>query len=410
MKSAPAERQTLLFVHNNNDMYGAEVILLELLKRLDRQRFYPIVVLPSDSRHINRFSVELNRAGIEFHFVRMAVLRRMYSSFLGLLRLGLDFLLGLFSLTLLIVRKRVVLVHTNTISVLCSPFAAWLTGRRHVWHIHEIIVGPVSVRKAMHNLCCRLPDVVVAVSGPVKEHILMDCPRHAGKIVVIHNGIDPTPFSGPRSPSCVREALGIPEDAYLVGMVGRVCRWKGQLQFAEAAKLVLRQRPGTYFVAVGGVFDREKFHMERFRQRVEELGLKENFRISDFRTDVADVLSALNIFVLPSTQPDPFPTVVLEAMAASKPVIATAHGGPLEMVAEGKTGYLVTPGDPRALARAILRMAESAERANEMGGNGRARAAEVFSLDRFIRDFEALYEKCLAPTAAGSCGESRIGA
>jgi len=163
----------------------------------------------------------------------------------------------------------------------------------------------------------------------------------------------------------------------------------------DAAALVLKRRPDTYFLAVGGVFDQERFYMEQFRQAVKERGLEEHFRISDFRTDAPDIVGTLDIFVLPSTQPDPFPTVVLEAMAAGKPVIAAAHGGPLEMVLDGETGYLVKPCDHVALADAILKMLEDPDTARLMGENGRSRAAKLFAVERFVNEFEQLYNNCL---------------
>lgn len=390
---APTPR-TILFVHNNNDLYGAEVILLELLKGLDRKRFHPVVVLPSDTKHINRLSVQLEKTGIEYHFIRMAVLRRKYFNLFGFVRLGIDFAAGLLSLTSLIFRRRVDLVHTNTASVLCSPVAARLTGRKHIWHVHEIIVGPVAIRKLMHSMVCHLSDTVIAVSGAVKNHILLDCPTFVNKIIVVHNGIEPFSRSDPGGRSRIRSEFRIPRDALLIGMVGRVCRWKGQLEFAGAAALVLREQPHAYFLAVGGVFDDERHSMEHFRCRVDALGLTNRFFISDFRTDIPDIIAAMDIFVLPSTQPDPFPTVILEAMRAGKPVIATAHGGPPELIAEGQTGFLVEPRDSGALAHAILKMVESREGMRTMGENGRARFKEFFGTKNFVSNFEAVYEKC----------------
>src|SRR5258708_22414471 len=87
------EPKTILFVHNNNDLYGAEVVLLDLLKRLDRNNFHPIVVLPTDTKHINRLSVRLEQEGIEYHFTRMAVIRRKYFHVLGALRYVRDLFL-----------------------------------------------------------------------------------------------------------------------------------------------------------------------------------------------------------------------------------------------------------------------------------------------------------------------------
>jgi glycosyltransferase involved in cell wall biosynthesis len=389
--------ETILFAHNNNDLYGAEVILLQLLKRLDPARFYPIVVLPTDTKHIGRLSWRLDQEGIEYHFIRMGIIRRKYFHPVGVVRYAVELLLGVFSLAVLMHRRRVALVHTNTLAVLSGAIAAWLMRRPHVWHIHEIIVSPKVAKKVFHFLAVRFSRVVVTVSGAVRAHILADFPESSDKVKVIYNGIDLSPYLLDSGGAKIRKEFGVPQGELLVGMVGKVCRWKGQIQFQQAAVLVLESRPDTRFLAVGGVFDDEMNDMERFREAVEGAHLETKFMISDFRTDIPSVLSAMDIFVLPSTQPDPFPTVVLEAMAAGKPVIATAHGGPVEMVVEGETGFLVAPGDPRALADAILRLAEVPSLRVAMGTAGRRRVTEHFNLDRFVSEFQALYDRTLAP-------------
>jgi len=262
----------ILFVHNNNDLYGAEVILLELLKRLDRNRFYPIVVLPTDTKHINRLSTRLEQEGVEYRFIRMAVLRRKYFSVVGVARLVIGALFGILSLAALIYRRRVALVHSNTVAVPCGAIAAWVMRMPHVWHIHEIMVDLVPARKVIHSLVCHLSDAVVAVSGAVRDNIVVDCPRCSKKIKVIHNGIDLARFSLEPDGLKIRDEFRVPSDALLIGMVGKVCRWKGQAQFIRAAKLVSEERTDPYFLAVGGVFDDEIFYMEQFREAVEHSG------------------------------------------------------------------------------------------------------------------------------------------
>jgi glycosyltransferase involved in cell wall biosynthesis len=395
MKKDYSEPKIILFVHNNNDLYGAESILLELVKRLDRRSFYPIVVLPTDTRHINRLSPRLEQEGIEYHFIRMAVMRRKYFHLLGALRYVRDLVLGSLSLVGLIRRRHVALVHSNTIAVLCGAVAAWITRRPHVWHIHEIIVDPKPARRMMHSLVCHLSDAVIAISGAVRGHILRDCPSCAERFQVIHNGIDVAPLSREPGNAKIREEFGVPLNSPLVGMAGRVCRWKGQLLFLEAAKLASQAKPELYFIAVGGVFDDDVAYMERFRNAADRSGLEGRFIVSDFRSDIREVMNSFDIFVLPSTQPEPFGLVVLEAMALAKPVIASAHGGPMETVCHGETGYLIPPNDSRALADSILKLADDPLHAVSMGAVGCRRVSERFRAERFVSDFQRLYSALL---------------
>src|SRR5215471_4312259 len=106
--------QPILVVHNNNDLYGGDKVLLELLSRLDRAHFIPYVVLPTDTRHINRFSPELDRFGIEYHFVPLGVLRRRYFKWWRLPSFGWQVLAAVGTIRRLIREKKIALVHTNT--------------------------------------------------------------------------------------------------------------------------------------------------------------------------------------------------------------------------------------------------------------------------------------------------------
>ena len=388
------EPANILFVHGNNDLYGGDIALLELIKGLDRKRFRPLVVLPNDTRHINRLSAKLEREGIACRFVRMAVIRRKYLAASGLITLAVNFVAGVVALMYLIWRNKVELVHSNTIAVPCGAFAAQLMRRPHVWHIHEIVTRPAIARKILHPVVTSLSTVVAVVSHAVRRHILEDCPCQGSKIRVILDGIDVAAFANGNG-NKVRRELGIPPDVFLVGMVGKVCRWKGQLLLVDAAQIVSKQRDGVYFLAVGGVFDDEMHFMVSFRNAVSSNNLSRNFIISDYRSDIRDVMNVFDVFVLPSTEPDPCPLVVLEAMAAGKAVIASRHGGPVEQVAEGETGLLFTPGSADSLAAAIIALVDNPDRARAMGNAGLKRASAHFRVERYAHDFESLYRDLL---------------
>ena len=391
-----ADPANILFVHNNNDLYGAEVALLAMLERLDRARFMPLVVLPSDTRHINRLSVELDKIGVECKFLELGILRRRYLTGLRVFGHMFRLLTGVVSLTILILRRRIAIVHSNTLAVADGALAAFVTRRPHVWHVHELLVEPPWLRRAMHFLVPRLSTRVVANSEAVRRHIVIDAPSCAKRAQVILNGIDPALFEKASQASKVREEWGVRPDEMLVGMVGKVTRWKGQLVFARAAKRVLERHANAKFAAVGGVFDNERHFMDRFKAEVERLGIGSRFIINDFRRDVPDVLRAFDIFVLPSTWPEPFGLVVVEAMAAGKPVIATAQGGPLEIVVPGETGCLVPAGDESALAESVGRLLDAPELIAKFGEAGKRRVVELFSVSRYVLEFEKLYETLLS--------------
>jgi len=393
-----ASPQNILVVHNNNDFYGAEKVLLELLSRLDRSRFVPIVVLPTDTRHINRLSPELEKLNIECCFIPLGVLRRKYFKLRKLPRFSLELLAGVRQLVRLIRKRNIALVHTNTNTILASPLAARLTGVPHVWSIHELMVEPATVRSALHYMIPRFSTRVVTVSQAVRDHMLKDAAKFADRFTFVRGAIDVEPFLRAEGRARVRAEWGVKDDEVLIGMAGRVTRWKGQSIFVQAAKLIAARHPQAKFAAVGGVFDTEKFYMDRFRKEVHDAGLENKLTINDFRADMPDVFSAFDIFVLPSILPEPFGLVVIEAMASGKPVVATAPGGPSETVVDGETGFLVPPSDPTAIARALEELLADPQKRISMGEAGKRRAREVFSLPRYVTEFEALYDAVLQET------------
>jgi len=387
--------QNILVVHNNNDFYGAEKVLLELLSRLDRSRFVPIVVLPTDTRHINRLSPELEKLNIECCFIPLGVLRRKYFKLQKLPRFGFEVLAGVRQLVRLIRKRNIALVHTNTNTILASPLAARLTRVPHIWSIHELMVEPATVRSALHYMIPRFSTRVVTVSQAVREHMLKDAAKFADRFTFVRGAIDVEPFLNAKGRARVRGEWGVKDDEVLIGMVGRVTRWKGQSIFVQAAKHIAERHPEVKFAAVGGVFDTEKFYMDRFRKEVQEAGLENKLTINDFRADMPDVFAAFDIFVLPSILPEPFGLVVIEAMASGKPVVATAPGGPSETVVDGETGFLVPPSDASAIARAVEVLLADPQKRISMGDAGRCRAREVFSLPRYVTEFEELYDALL---------------
>lgn len=383
--------RNLLFVHHSNDLYGADIVLLETVKRLDRTQFHPIVILPEDSRHIGRLTPHLAAHDIEYDFLPLGVMRRKYLKPGTVARFVVEFGSAVRELRRLMREKSIDVVHTNTLAVCAGAVAAKLEKIPHVWHIHEILVDPVLLRKLLHATVARLSTVTVCISKAVRDHYLADQPSGADKTVIIPNGIDLEKFSASSDAANIRAEYGIPADAPLVGMVGKVTRWKGQMVFARAAKKILDAFPDAYFLAVGGVFDDERYYMDNFVNEVSRLGIQDRFIIRDYRPDVANVLRALDIFVLPSTLPEPFGLVVVEAMACEKAIVATAHGGPAEMIVDNESGLLVKPADPEALAAGVAKLLRDRGYLRSLGKDAKIRAWDKYHVDRYIQDLERLY-------------------
>ena len=383
-------------MHHSNDLYGADNILLETVKGLDRSRYTPFVLLPEDCYSEGGLAAELEKSGIRYRFLPLAIVRRRYFKPWRLPSYLLGFAGAVTRIRRVMREENVTVVHSNTLAVVAGAMAARFSGTGHVWHVHEMLVSPAPVRKLLHFLAPRLSDSVICISKAVRQHVLEDQPAFAAKLVVIPNGLSLEKFQARTSGEGIRVEFGIPPDAPFVGMIGRINHWKGQALFVETAKLVLDEFPEARFLVVGSVFGTEHHYLDALVSNVERGGLKERFLISGFRKDVAEVLAALDVYLHPSLLPEPFGLVVLEAMAAAKPVVVTAHGGPLEMIEAGVSGYLVEPGNASDMADKVKACLRDPIARQSMGKCARERAFELFHVRRYLNMLQAEYDAVIA--------------
>ena len=181
-------------------------------------------------------------------------------------------------------------------------------------------------------------------------------------------------------------------------MVGRISPWKGQDIFIRAAALVRQTRPDVRFEIVGSVLFGEEAYESQIHQLVETLGLQDTVLFLGFRNDIPELIAAADILVHASTTPEPFGQVVVQAMAAGKPVVATRGGGVLETVVEHQTGLLVPMGDAPAMAAAILTILANPVQAAAMGRSGRRRFLEHFTIEQTVIAIQNLYTRTAPPS------------
>ncbi|MCC6347512.1 MAG: glycosyltransferase [Nitrospirales bacterium] len=211
-----------------------------------------------------------------------------------------------------------------------------------------------------------------------------------GKIRVVHNGIDPD-FYGAVSGEARRRhrsLLALPPDAPVVGIVSNLRPVKGVDVFLRAAQAIRREVPGTHFVVVGDGGERKG--LERLSRGPDLAG---SVHFLGKRDDVPSLLSAFDVGVL-SSRSESFSNALIEYSAAGLPVVATDVGGAREAVVQGVNGFIVPPGDPGALAGAVVRILTGKALARYMGERGRERAQELFSLRRFVEETEKVYHSC----------------
>ncbi len=206
------------------------------------------------------------------------------------------------------------------------------------------------------------------------------------KTVVIYNGVDEGNFSTFKNGSSAKAQLGVDSGVSLVGTVSSLAPHKGHKYLIQAAPMILDIFPSTKFLIVGDGILREKLE-----EQVKNLNLISNVIFTGTRKNIPDLLSAMDIFVLPSCSREGLGISIIEAMAAEKPVVATDIGGIPDVVKNGETGLLVLPRNSEALAQAIIELLRNPKKANTMGKKGRIRFQEKFTNKRMLSEVENLY-------------------
>jgi glycosyltransferase involved in cell wall biosynthesis len=390
-------RHRILFVNTVGAIGGAERSLLDLIGGLDRARFEPMAALLSDGP----LAGELARLDVPTTIVptagavRDSSLKGRRRSLAGASVAALKASATVIRLARIIRRQGISLVHSNGLKAqLIAGTAGRLTATPVLWHLRDIMGGGLQERLAI-EIGSRCSKIMVVNSEATRAAVAerSHCP-----IVTVHNGVDLVRFRPEAKADGFRRDLGVEADTPLIAMVGMFAPWKGQHVFLRAVQQVSVRIPEVRFVLVGDEIYTTNGHgsyRDELLRLSRELGVESRVLFAGYRDDMPAVMASIQLLVHASVQPEPFGRVLIEAMAAGTPVIATRGGGVTEIVSDGETGKLVPPNDPSALAEAMVQLIEDADRRVMMGQNGRRHVEQSFSLRRHVDAIASVYTKVL---------------
>ena len=377
----------ILYLHAGAEMYGADKVLLELIKGLDSKEFEAHVILPNDGVLVEA----LRQVGAQVSVLDYPILRRKYFNPKGIADYIRSYNFYAKQIALYAREHSIDMVHNNTAAVLEGIYLKRKLKLPLIWHVHEIIVKPKAISDFINMLMGRYADKIVTVSQAVANHIKQSPFIKDSQVEVIYNGVDNTVYY-PMDASSIREKFDIAQDAIVIGMIGRVNAIKGQNDFIEAVEPLLEKNEQAVAFLAGGVFPGEEWRLEELDNRIASSSVVSQIHRIDYYDKTSELYNMFDIFVLPSTNPDPLPTVVLEAMACSKPVVGYNNGGIAEMVVDDKSGCLVKPNRPQELSNAISLLLDSSEKREKFGRVGYQRQKELFSLESYIKNFSEFYD------------------
>lgn len=387
----------VLYLEHNVDgtVGGSHYCLLEICRALDHARFEAVVWFYEG----NVLEDEFRAAGAEvvvapplksYNFARrarsvatrlpLAFAQRLANAHRTLVRRVRDW-------RVVLRERRVDLVHINNSCAYDQDLAlaARLEGIPCIAHQRGMArhIGWFERRMALGM------KRVIAISGAVRDNLA----SHGVRSQLLYDAIDPRRVSVTVTGDNLRRSLGIPADAPVIGIVGNVKRWKGQKTVLMAMRTIVGVQPDVHCVFVGA------FSEPQYQQELLELASAERLagrvHFLGYQRHPANWMALMDVVIHASIEPEPFGIVLLEAMALSKPVVATDCGGPVDIVEEGVTGYRVPPGDPAKLSVRVLELLSQRELRERMGIAGRARLENRFAISGQVRQIENLYREML---------------
>ena len=290
-------------------------------------------------------------------------------------------------------RPHIVHTHTSKAGIL-GRWAAWLsnvpviihTPHGHVfWGYFNRWISLFYV--LLERWTARITDKIIALTEQEKkDHLSFHiAPDH--KFEVIHSGVDLNKFRHVlNDPIHIKNELGIPGRAFVIGTVGRLAPIKGQRYLIEAAKDIIEEYPETFFLLLG---DGELSY--DLQSLAIKLGIYENIKFLGWRSDVAEILSTFDIFAFPSLN-EGMGKAVVEAMSLGKPIIASRVGGILDLIGDGVNGLLVPRADSNILAVKIEILLSDPAKREKMGNEGKKMSLQYDS-DKMVQKIDALYKR-----------------
>lgn len=359
--SKNAKPVRILYVDTGIGLGGGQHSLIEIVKFLDTSRFQPVVCSPPTSALKTRCD-KMGVVWVPLPFESAHLTSKNTGGLPGVLRDMATSLFGIFYLAGLVRRQRIDLVHANTFkaALACCPVSA-VTGRPLLFH-DRVHLSHRGLARLVGLFAGR--TIAISRSAAAKHSR-----RLSHKMKIIPPGVDTD-----RILPAVR-AEGPPTVCY----IGRISEEKCIEKLIEAAPRVIREIAGVRFVVAGSPFtSKDQTYFEYIMGLVDELSLSDRFEFPGYIEDVPGLLARCDVLVLPSRM-EALGRVLLEAMAAGKPVIAFAAGGPEELITSGETGVLVESGSVKGVAEAIVQVLGDEALRMRMGAGARQRVVAGFS-------------------------------
>lgn len=387
--------KSILFIHQSAELYGSDKTILMFISSLDKTKYLPIVILPFEGP----LKVEFEKNNIKVIISPVLKLYRKMFTPSNMIKFFKEYKEGIKALEKLHKEYDFKLVYSHTLAALIGISFAQKNNIKHLWHVQEIIAKPKIFNLAFKKiLAIKSNHKIIYDSKETMKFWINGNETLTKKSDFIWNGLDVNQKSITSSETIEKvrkDFFEVQNNSVVIGLIGRINSWKGQQLLLKAFSLIAEKQPKAKLVFIGSAPPNQEFFETDLINKIKTYNLEDSVKIIPFQNNIWQFWDSIDIAVVPSTEPEPFGMVAIEAMMAKKPVIAANHGGLTEIVMPNKTGILFEPNNEKALAEALMDLLNNSEKRKTFGEEGYIRANTHFSLKNHVDKFEKTFEELI---------------
>ena len=390
---------SVLYVDEAIAFGGSLTVIGNLIDALDKDRFKAIVVgeidivmlenyIKGDSSlysipRLYNYAQWFKTVEI-INKIPVHMIRKVINYLMSMVRISLNSIY-LVRLLRVIIKERIDIIHVNNgMNNLAPIIASILLRRNFIVHFHGI-ENPGFIQR----LFIKQVPKFLAISKYMNSCLIKNgIPEN--KLVVIPNPVYPEAVAY-NDVIALRKQYGITKNDRIVGIVGRIIRWKGHIEFLKAAKIALKTIPELKLLIVGDYSDGDRAYQDLINRIVENGHFGDRVIFTGYTKNVAAHYNLMDVCVHASIVPEPFGLVITEAMSHEVPVIASDRGAPSEIINDGENGYLIDPESTELFAKRIIELLTNEELRRKIAAKGKEHALQDYRLDLYAREIEQIY-------------------
>ena len=360
----------ILLTHSSNDNYGASKVLISIIDILIENGFEIYLFLPNSGPLDNNELVKKTNLKI----INLGVFRKKYLTFFGLINRFYFIIKSSLYIKEFLKSNQIDLVYLNTSTIISPAIAAKIYGIPSIFHIHEIPNGNPIYLRFITTFLNVLPKEIICVSKSVYDFWIINGLRKS-KLKIIYNGFDLK-----KSKSKI-----LSNDRIVFTSISRIIPYKGHLLLIRIFEMLRKKNKNIYLQIVGDTLPEYQKYLNELKLDVKKRGLKNNIKFLGFRNDCKSVLKKSTFFIHTPLSPDPFPTVIFEAIESRIPVISNELGGAYEILNNGKNGLIIKNDLIEESVENILSYIDNEEQQTKNINEAFNYVCEKFSLEKFKR-------------------------